>query len=1094
MEQVNNVKNGNNVKNVTNATNVKNVTNVKKVENGNNVNNVKNGDNVKNVTNVKNARKVKNFSTLFTSFTFLAFFTSSPFSISFTFLTFFASLPFSTFFPSSPFLTFFRGLPFFTFFTFLTFFTSSVDAYFQRWGESVVEAGRVGTGAALSGSTEWFWGNPAALAGLQRWEGSADYLPVWYGLTDGSSLAEGGVRVGGPWGGASWAAGWQTRGLTGFFFERAYGVSVARSVPGDDHQQVGLTVKWLEISQQAVLETRNNPAFARYGAGSFSMDLGWVGQVWSSLWMSWSVRDVFQPSLSFLDEKAPLPLEWIGGASWVDGESWSFTGSFRAREGAWTAGTGVEYRIPEEPIELRAGLELASFPGGVFGWSRLGLGATYQMKASWGVATLNYAWTFPLGGGFSGGWGVHRIGISMVEGSSPSLPTTEEPAKGLSWKGLPSLLGYTRLLFPSEEWNNMSPATVAGEAPSERHRRAILTALVAGRTAGDEAFQAVIGEQRSPFDAVALRVIHHLRYGPPQSVQTLLAEAYREVVTRPEAPPEAWLTLGFLEAEGGEWPRAMDAYRRWWSSGVDRQSSPGGAYTMALSALQISDLALAEAGLALLLETVPDHVWVKELQGKLFAARNRHEEALGMLKEAERLAASDDWKIRTKLHQALVLLNTDRPESFDQALALVDEVVRLWPGNEQAEGVRRDVVDRAVASLMKAGQRQEEQLLLREALERFRQVLKIQPNHPAAAARAARLTERITEQVQSHSLRARESMERGDFETAMLEWRLVQDADPGDATSREQIQTIFPVIVLKARDRLRESDHAEAVRLLRLLERFQPQDEKVLGVWKDLKGEFVSRAAKFEAGEELGRARGEWERFLKVAPEDAEAASTVARLRDEGTKRATGYVAEAEKVRRVGDIPSALLLIERALRVEPSWPGALALQGQLQAEKDRLLGEWLVETRRAVTEGREDVARDRIQKILRWVPDHPEAKEKLIQLEGQKTKQLVKWYQAAREAEAVLKPDEALVQLKLLLSAHPGHEEGLALRKTILDRLEQARASREESDQEKLRGDILYGGGRVAEAIAAWEKARAKDYYNRELVRKIEDGKREINK
>ena len=50
---------------------------------------------------------------------------------------------------------------------------------------------------------------------------------------------------------------------------------------------------------------------------------------------------------------------------------------------------------------------------------------------------------------------------------------------------------------------------------------------------------------------------------------------------------------------------------------------------------------------------------------------------------------------------------------------------------------------------------------------------------------------------------------------------------------------------------------------------------------------------------------------------------------------------------------------------------------------------------------------------------------------------------------------------------------------------------RAEVKEAELKGDIAFGQGQVAEALAAYERAVGWDYYNNELRRKLEDARQQ---
>ncbi len=973
------------------------------------------------------------------------------------------------------------------------FIPLSTHAYFQSWGDSARMMGRGGTGAALTGSLEGLLGNPAGLGFLPGVHVNAEYAAFPHGFTDGSSLAEQSVRAGWPFLGASVGLSWQSRGLASLFQEDSWGVSLASPAPWSDHDVIGVTVKWLRLVQQPVFWTSANAGVSALQAQAFSADVGVI----LALTPDWAwgivVQDITQPVLSLVGEEARQPLAVRMGVRFTQ-PRWVLSCDPGWRGGQWDLAVGLEHTWEDLPFTLRYGTALAWPSGGSVQVTRATVGAGYQWELAAGRLALDYAFLYPMNGG-SLAWATHRMSVGFYErGAIPSAAARTASFATRLTLPLPRVPFYT-LDTPEEEWRALSnpspqPSPLVGEGGQEQHRRAVLTALSAGTTAGEQAYQSLMGDRPGPYDALALKVMEHLRYGGEEahsaegassatkagSPVRRLARAYKETIQAGQEKADLWLTLGFLLAHLEEWPSALEAYQKWRALSGTEQLPIGGLYGLAVAALSTSNVAAAESQLAGLLIEAPNHPWIIELRGRMFMAQGRPEDGLKQFQDLETLYPSSVGIIRAKRHQVVALAALRR---YPEAGAVVDDALR------------KTLEDEAIEYYLREGEEAANQLKLKEARTAFQDALKLIPGHPAATERLTRLNERVTEQVNAHRSRAQERMKEHDPEKALLEWQLVLDADPSQVEAVGEIDQLFPVVLLKAQDQLAKGRYAETMLTFNALEKIRPRDKRLQEARQAFHEAFAKQAEEAEKTlQDYPKAKAVWQAYLQHVPRDAMAEAEIARLTREGAATASTLFAQA-KASQASDLQAALLLLRQALKSDPSFQPAIELEKRLTQEKAQAIQKAFKEGVDASAAGQDVRAVEAFRRVLKLDPEHPEVPARIKDLQGRQSGRAAGFYQKAKSSEEALNPADALDHLDQLAKVAPDHAEGKALRALIRQRLELATASRADAIALDRRGDKLYGVGSLAEAIAAWRDALKLDYYNKNLRRKIEDAQKE---
>lgn len=974
------------------------------------------------------------------------------------------------------------------------FIPLATHAYFQSWGLSARGASWGGAGSAWgTDALDFLSVNPAAMGRLRtlRVEGDA---AVWgVGWSDESSLVENGLRMGLPLGPGSLAASWRSRGLPSLFMEENLGLALAWPTGWDGVEFIGLGIQSYRAGFQDVWSMRTNPGITSLDARATSWDAGLRGWFLEGFSYALGVSNLTQPSLSVTGEEVRQPLTTRVGLGWrvdrewrigVDPEWRGLTGLLRG---------GVEYQAPDDAFSARMGA-VGSWGGGLsFQWVSWHAGGSARMNVGWGELTLHYGWTYPFTG--IGGWGTHRFGLSVKE-AEPSHVVSVAPVNTFAGHltALPDPPWFfTALKRPREEWE-IGHAEILAADMTQRHRHAALTVLVAGVTAGEQAYQALIGATATPFDGAVMRAIRYLRYRKPDEGVVGLIEAYREAARLPEPPPDVHLILGYVLALRGDWEASLKAYRLWWSTLEGGNADPGAAYVMATVALKIPDPLAAEIAIAPLMAGHAREAWVKELRGRVLLRQGRLEEALIVFEEQEAAAGSVDERARAKVHQAVTWSGLHREGAYEEAMKRLEAAEALVEGAPWVSETRRLLINEVVKNGMEEGTALEERLLMKEAFGAYERVLRWKPGHEPAVIRASRAKEKIEDQVRAYVLRARELMEQRDLERAIGEWKLVLDADASHAEALEQFHAIFKALIIKSDGLIREGAHGEAMRVFQSLEGVRPHDPEIQKGRQQVRAFFADQAAQHEAVEAIGKARAVWNRYLGIQPDDASAKAEIQRLVEDGRRRVAAHLTEAELLETKDDIGIALLVAEKALQVEPDSPEAQRALDRLRQRKVVVLREWSDRAKRALQNGEEKVVREWVAKILKVEPQHPEAKQWLAEIASHLSRRETQWFRAAEDADARLDPQESLKVLVQLLAAFPDHQGGVELKKKIQGRLERAKQRREEIQAAHLKGDIAYGAGQIQEAVALWEQALEWDYYNKEIRGKVDGAKKELKR
>lgn len=973
------------------------------------------------------------------------------------------------------------------------FIPLTTHAYFQAWGLSARGASWGGAGSAWGvGVLDYLTVNPAAMGAVRSLRMEGEYAAWGHGWNDGSSLAENGLRLGVPLAQGTFAASWHTRGLQELLWEEQLGAAFAWPTGWEGVEFLGVGVKAYHVGYQDVWAVRSNAGFAALDARAVSWDLGLRGWLMSGWSYAVGLGDLGQPSLSVTGEEVRQPAVVRLGLGWQVGPGWriGMDPEWRGPGGSFRG--GVEFLAPDRSFSVRTG-GVASWGSGLpvqaVSWHA---GGSAQVDVGWGQVILHYGWTYPLTG--LGGWGVHRFGISVRE-AEPSVVVSSPLAVTLAGRvgALPDPPWFFSVLrTPQEEWV-LGESGATGTDPARRHRHAALTVLVAGVTAGERTYRALVGLSATPFDQAALRTIRNLRYQAEGGALTGVVDAYREAALLPNAPPDVHLVLGYALALRKEWSASLQAYRRWWGAAQRDQGDVGAAYTMATVALKVRDLAAAESGLSALKAAGAAETWIRELQGRVFLARGRVEEALEKFQEQERAAGTAEERARAKCHQAAAWSSLPQADALERAMSLLQEAEAMAGGGWVAD-TRQALIGEVVKNGMEEGRIDEERLLMKEALNAYERVLRWKPDHLPAVERVGRVKEKIQDQVQVHARRAHELMEARDLGRAIGEWKLVLDADAFHQEARDQVKAIFEALVVKANARIQEGAYGEAMRIFQWLEEARPGDPVVSQGRDDVRALFTAKAKRHEAGEEMAKAREVWTGFLEIQPEDARAKAEIERLAGEGRRRVEAYLKEASLLEAKGDVGEAALVTRNALRVEPESVEARRAEEEMRRRKDDLLGTWADQAKRALREDRGGAARDWALKILKVEPDHPEAKRWLAEAAERQTNRIGEWLRAAQAADIRFQPQEALKALGALLAAQPEHPAGGELQKRIRERLASAERHRAETEEAKLKGDIAYGQGQLAEAIGHWEKALEWDYYNTDIRGKVDGAKKELKR
>lgn len=948
---------------------------------------------------------------------------------------------------------------------------------------------------ALNGSSDYFLVNPASIAGQARWGVSAQGAAWLVGFSDGSELSQSDWRASGPVGPVSLGMAWVTRGLKDFFREETVGLAAAWPSIFGGGEVFGLQVKWLNVAQSPVFSVRANPGFGPDSVQAFSLDAG-VQWEMMGVRMGLAVTDLLQPQMSLVNEAVGQPREVRLGIAGKWGEAWNIVADPAWRDGLWRVGVGVE-RLASEgwPMIVRTGWEFASPAGGAFQLASWRLGLGWDWRMSWGSLGLQYGWSFPFSG-WAGGLGTHVFAFTVQNGSFSIPVGTVVPVVSVGLTGVkgmdvpPAPIPFTRLESIEKErlfWQERS------ESMKSRHRGAFLTALVAGSTAAESAYQELMEEEGRPtsWAPLAMKAIGWFRYGHGEAMLPRLVEVYEASASGPESG-EIWLALGHLRARSGEWGLALEAFRRSSAAGGSAETEVGALCSAVVAALTLGDLPVAVSKLASLSTLAPNHPWVHELRSRVELVRNHLDEAVQALGQAEQAATDSEDQLRIGLLKAAVLTRFHRFERYQQALDLTDDLAVRFPGEDRLAPFRRGVIQAAVQAYGEEARQSEERLLVKEALLAYQHMLTFQPDHPEALARVSRVRERIAEQIQSHAARAVEFTAALDLERALGEWKLVLDADSGHREASAAVKKIIPALWSQALDRIREGAYREAVKIYHTIDEAEPNHPETAEGRALVKRVFTDLAAASETSEEYAKARQSWREYLKLIPGDAGAAAEIGRLEKTGREKATAYVKEAEIAGQKTQWTAALLLAEKALRSEPEFEPALAVRTRLDQERAQAIARVLVEAEDAARRGQMDVAADRYEKVLQYDPGHVQAKTRLEEIRKQSTVRSSSLWREATEADARWKPEVALERLERLLAVQSNHQEGLELRRTIQARLERARGARARVESLNLKGDLAYGQGRMAEAIAAWEEAVSLDYYHADLRQKIDGVRKEI--